>query len=138
MMYLAMALIANGFANGGLVDYAEPDAAGGVVLKQSTDVTLVSEQLTLKVLNASHYSADALYTFNSQKAQKIQYGIPLQSPEYMGDVDYIKEKVTVQLNQKTYHCEQIVVEKQSDTFLQLKSGLPTLSELRERAKRNLK
>ena len=54
------------------------------VLKQSTDVTLISEQLTLKVLNASHYTADALYTFNSQKAQTIQYGIPLQSPEYGG------------------------------------------------------
>ena len=30
MMYLAMALITNGFANGGLVDYAEPDAREGV------------------------------------------------------------------------------------------------------------
>ena len=64
MIYLAMALIANGFANGGLVDSALTDAAGGVVLKQSTDVTLVSEKLTLKVLDGRHYPADALYTFN--------------------------------------------------------------------------
>lgn len=113
MMYLAMALIANGFANGGLVDSALTDAAGGVVLKQSTDVTLVSEKLTLKVLNGKHYTADALYIFNSKKAQTIQYGIPLESPEYREDLEFIKRNLTVQLNQKTYRCEKVVFDEQS-------------------------
>ena len=32
------------FANGGVVDATEPAGSGGVVLKQSTDVTLVSKR----------------------------------------------------------------------------------------------
>ena len=36
----------------------------------------------------------------------------------MGDVEYIKEKVSVQLNQKTYHCEQIVEEQSEEASVQ--------------------
>ena len=40
---LLIGLSSTVFANGGIVDVTEPAASGGVVLKQSEDVTLVSK-----------------------------------------------------------------------------------------------
>ncbi len=102
------------FANGGVVDATEPAASGGVVLKQSTDVTLVSEKLTIKVLDGSTYDVDALYTLSSAKAQTVQYGVPLAWSIQSESSEYIQEKLTVTLNDKRHSCDSIQFDKGSD------------------------
>ena len=102
------------FANGGIVDTTEPAGSGGVVLKQSTDVTLVSETLHLKVLDGSTYDVNANYTLSSAKAQTVQYGVPLAWSMESESADYIQEMLTVTLNDKKYKCERIEFDAGSD------------------------
>ncbi|MGC6510393.1 MAG: NADase-type glycan-binding domain-containing protein [Myxococcota bacterium] len=116
---LCFGLSSVALANGGLVDVTEPAASGGVVLKQSTDVTLVSEKLNLTLLDGSTYDVDARYTLSSAKAQTVVYGIPLAWSMESDGVDFIQEKLTVKLNDKTHKCERIQLDKAGEEEIPL-------------------
>jgi hypothetical protein len=105
MMYL---LISHAFANGGPVEIADPSLVGGVVLKQATSVSLISEKLKITVIDRGHYTVDAQYILNSEAEEKVQYGIPLEwSKEFYSD-EYITENLTVQLGVETHRCTNFV------------------------------
>ena len=107
MMVLHL-LVSHAFANGGPVELSDPSLTGGVVLKQSTSVSLISEKLTITVIDRGHYTVDAQYMLKSESEQKVQYGIPLEWNKDFYSDEYITAKLTIQLGEETHRCTDVV------------------------------
>jgi len=66
------------WANGGPVAWTETTPVGAIGLKQNQSVSLVSENLQIKVLDLNTYSVKAHYRLHSSaRLSKLQFGVPI-------------------------------------------------------------
>lgn len=67
------------YANGGPVEWTDVTPMSGVSLQQNTDISLLKEDLHIKLLDdLEHYKVDATYTLKNNGDNKIlEYGVPI-------------------------------------------------------------
>ena len=108
----------NLLANGGPVRWNDATLHGNLHIHQDEEITLLSEDLKIKVLNENSYSVEASYVLaNKGSAKKVQFGVPVTWQNEFGDLEESGVSgLQVLIEQQSYICKKVILAGTSAAF----------------------
>jgi hypothetical protein len=105
-------------ANGGPVNWNKATFKGNLHVKQEDQLSLLSENLRIKIIDQKNYSVNARYMLSNPGTSKtVQFGVPVTwQNEMEAEEESGLHNLSLKLENKIYRCNKLINSKKASQY----------------------